>query len=445
MADVGRAATLVVVKYSVLLVTALLSSSAAVAHLGQDQFGRFPYVVDGTFAGGGTSWGVVRPDDVFGGWGRVCEESFGPAVTFSVWQPEFGRVLQGGISGVEISTDNGCSWTALDNELAGTFPNAFWQDPNDTHHWLVGTSTIGAENGLWRTQDGGDTWTEVLAPRLGNFFSVAVSDDGTRVAAAGNDGAQHVLLLWSSDGGLTFSDISGPVDARIIVSALAFRGDALVLGGLDASTQGFIDLVRVDEAGDVVVEPVGTTPRQTTHALVFNDTLYVVARNGARGELYRENDSPLGFGVVVDGPTDCLYVAAEQLWGCGKQGGASTTMFVHSADGETWTTDVAFFDVHYRQCPEGTIGATACSTFVETLCGNNTDDDLDGGLDCADDDCRFNTLCAEGEGEGEPAEGEGEGEAAEGEGEQPPGGCTCAGASPAPSLLALVLLRRRRR
>ena len=415
------------------------------AHLGQEQFGRFPYIEAGVVIGGGTSWGVVQVDEVFGGYGRVCEESFGPAVTFSLRQVARSRVMQGGIDGVEVTTDGGCTWAVLDNELAGTFPNAMWNDPADAAHLLVGTSTIGAENGLWESTDDGDTWRNILPARTGNFFNIAVNDDGIRIAATGNDGTGHVLFLMSADGGATFADVSAAVDDRVIVSALAYDGDTLLLGGLAASTQGFIDRVDFDGVA-VAIDSVGTMPRQSTHAVIFKGVLHVISRTGARGELYRQNDSALGFGAVPDGPTECLFVVDDALWGCGKQAGLNTSMFVRSDNGDDWVTDITFIEVHYRACPEGTRGAVGCGTFIETLCGNAVDDDLDGVEDCDDDDCHFNPLCVgaegEGEGEGEPV-GEGEGEGTE----SPTKLSTCnelAGSSPV-LLVLLGLLRRRRR
>ena len=425
-----------------------MSSTPAFAHLGQDQFGRFPFIEDGVVIGGGTSWGVVLPDEVFGGYGRVCEESFGPAVTFALRQVERERVLLGGINGVEVSADGGCSWTVVDNALTGTFPNAMWHDPINPRRLLVGTSTIGADNGLWESVDDGDTWRVVLPARVGNFFNIAVSDDGTRIAATGNDGAGHVLLLMSDDGGDSFVDVSAAVDDRVIVSALLFDGDTLLLGGLSPSTQGFIDRVDFDGVG-VVVDGVGEMPRQSTHAVIFDGVLHVIARTGARGELYRANDSALGFGVVAEGPSECLFVVDGTLWGCGKQAGLNQALFLRSDDGEAWTTDIGFIEVHYRACPEGTAGAVGCSSFIETFCGNGLDDDLDGVDDCDDDDCHFNPLCAgnegEGEGEGEPV-GEGEGEPiGEGEGEPPPASMCGDARGSAPLALALLAVLRRRR
>ena len=427
------------------VVVLLLTAGSARAHLGQDQFGRFPFVASGAVVGGGTSWGLVLPDEVYGGYGRVCEESFGPALTFVVEQP--GRILAGGVNGVEVTTDGGCTWNLLDNALAGRFPNALWVDPVDASHMLVGTSTIGADNGVWRSDDSGDTWTEVIAPRQGNFFSLAVNTDGTRIAVGGNDGVGGVVLLMSVDGGVAFTDVSAAVSPeaapRVIVTPLAFDGSELILGGLAPSTQGFVDRVSFDGT-TISVSPVGVTPRQTTHAVVFDGDIFVIARNGARGELLRENGSALGFGVVVDGPSECVFVNDDRLIGCGKQAGLNPALFVTSADGITWETAVAFSDVHYRACPEDTVGLVACSSFLETFCGDDNDDDFDGATDCVDDDCAFNSLCftAEGEGEGEEAgEGEGEGESGASSG-------SCCRGDPAVAsvgLLGVVLRRRRRR
>jgi hypothetical protein len=139
---------------------------------------------------------------------------------------------------------------------------------------------------------------------------------GGSVVETGEGGSlvTRVVLLISVDSGATFIDASAPVTTRVIVSPMVWDGDTLLLGGLDPSTQGFVDRVAVVD-GVATVTPVGTTPRQTTHAVVFNGDIFVIARNGARGELYRENDSALGFGAVPDGPSECLFVDGERLVG----------------------------------------------------------------------------------------------------------------------------------
>lgn len=415
------------------------------AHVGQDQFGRFPFLNDdGALSGGGTSWGVVRPDVVHGGWARVCEEAFGPVVFFALQQP--GRVVLGGIDGLSTTNDEGCSYQRIENDLAGSYVSALWVDPADDNHLLVGTSTVSADNGIWESRDGGDTFSAFLPRRPGAFFRIAVSNDGTRLAASGTDGAGRTLLLMSDDGNASFVDVSAAVADYPLVHALVFDGDDLVLGGLSASSEGIVERVAFDGVAATVTS-IGTVPRETTHAVRFAGKLFVLSRNGARGELYVENGSPLGFGLVQGGPSDCLVVRGDELFGCGKQVGLNTAMFLRSDDGLAWQEVVPFRDVHYRICPEDTPGYAECGNYLETACADDVDNDVDGYLDCDDDDCTFAPAClggeGEGEGEGEPSEGEGEGDP----GKQPDEP-SCAATAPSAALLLAplcALLRRRRR
>ena len=432
-------------------------AAAVVGHVGQDQFGKFPFVEGGAVVGGGTSWGLVRPTPGAGPdvWERVCEESFGPVVFFAVDQGVRG-VLLGGVDGMFRSVDAGCSYQLVDNDLAGEFVSASWFDPHDADHLIIGTSTTNSDNGLWESFDGGDTFVEVRAPAALSYFNIAVSDDGEFVAANGSDGGGNNVLVVSDDGGASFVDVSDVAVAYPVVHALLFDGHDLLLGGLQATTQGFVDRVVFD-GGAARSTRVGDTPREVKQAALFQGNLYVLANNGTRGELYIENDSALGFGLVDGGPTDCVFVKGDMLVGCGKQVGLNTSLFLQSNDGSIWTESVNFRDIHYQVCPEGTVGRDRCATFVELFCADDNDNDFDGLDDCADPDCDTNEVC-DGEGEGDDVgegegdsvgvgEGEGEGDGSgEGEGDVVDRGSCCAGAPSQAALAgALLLLVRRRR
>ncbi len=430
-----------------------------IGHVGQDQFGKFPFVRDGVLVGGGTSWGLVRqtpgggPDD----WQRVCEESFGPVVFFAVDQGERG-VLLGGIDGMFRSIDGGCTYVPLENELQGEFVSASWFDPADADHMMVGTSTNNSNNALWESFDGGDSFTELRAAGELSYFNVTVSEDGEFIAAnavdtsVANDG--HNLLFFSDDAGASFVAASDVVDAYPVVHALGFDGHDLLLGGLQPSTQGFVDRVVFDGVSATATR-IGETPREVRQGVVFQDALYVIANNGTRGELYKENDSDLGFGAVDGGPSDCVFVKDGVLFGCGKQAALNTSLFLRSTDGAVWTQQVNFFDIQYQLCPEGTVGRDNCASFIELFCGDGNDNDFSDGTDCEDPDCDTNPICTgvEGEGEeGEGEEGEGEGAQSEGEGEEAGegdvGGDSCCAGSPSQAVIAgaaLLVLRRRRR
>jgi hypothetical protein len=140
-------------------------------------------------------------------------------------------------------------------------------------------------------------------------------------------------------------------------------------------------------------------------------------------------------------------VRDRTLWGCGKQAGLNTSLFLRSDDGLAWQTAIAFRDVHYRICPVDTAGYAACGSFVETACTDGIDNEVDGYLDCDDDDCKVHPAClgeGEGEGEGDGGEGDGEDPASRGspDDDAPPASCAHAPAATALLLLPFVLCRR---
>ena len=286
------------------MVSSFLILAILAGHVGQDQFGKIPFVNGGELLGGATSWGLVRPDPE-GGWSRVCEEAFGPVVFFAVGQGD--RVLMGGIDGLSTTTDHGCSYQVQQNELTGEFTSAVWIDPLDASHLVVGTSTPSSTNGLWESFNGGDAWAPLLPVRAANFFNVVASDDGRLIAATGNNGSGQVLILRSEDAGATFDDLSDVATDYLVVHGLMFDQNDLLIGGFESTGQGFVDSVAFD-GSQATSTRLGSTPRETTQAVIFAGDLFVVARNSTRGELYREDDSALGFSVVASGPGECIFV-----------------------------------------------------------------------------------------------------------------------------------------
>ncbi len=362
------------------------------AHLGQEFFGRFPFVDDaGAVVGGGTSWGLVLPDAA-GRFARVCEEAAGPLVTFAHAQPHRGRVLLGTDAGLVQSIDDGCGYDVVDNDLRATLPAALVALPATPDTLHVVTATTGVENRLWRSTDGGDSFVARGPPVAGTLDVVAASDDGRRVCvagrtAAGPAAAARPLLRCLDDDADAFVDLDAAVAGRVRVSAVVVvPGGDLVVAGLDATAAGFVD--RVDPALAVVVDARGPLPRHATHAALVGDTLAVLARNGPRAQLFvTALSSSTPFVPVDGGPTDCLFAAGGRFVGCGKDRGADAPLFLRSDDAVTWAPAVAFAAVRPRPCPTDTPGALRCPPPDERACGDRFDDDYDGAVDCADDDC----------------------------------------------------------
>ena len=116
-------------------------------------------------------------------------------------------VIAGSCDGqVYVSHDSGATWTA------GNSPNAVcWISSALT---ATGDTIYAAQysGGLYRSRDFGTTWSQVTtSPLISsgsgiNFESVAVSQDGTRIAVA----IQNSSLVQSSDSGATWHIASFP-------------------------------------------------------------------------------------------------------------------------------------------------------------------------------------------------------------------------------------------
>jgi hypothetical protein len=415
--------------------TAALASTAARAHFGQEFFGRSPFVNDAdevTAVGGLTTWGLVLPDDD-GGYARVCEEAIGPQVGFAVLQRARGRVLLGTALGLEATSDDGCSYALLDNPLRGLVPAAVAAADRPGEQLYVVTATPDVDNGLYVSADGGDTF-HARGPLLpGSLTAIAIDAADEHGVAGGPHGSVVVagarhdgrpLLARSTDGGSSFTALDALVAARSQVDAVLVLADGTtVVGGLDTTATGFVDLV--DATGAVRSLP--PLPRRVTHVVATSTHLFALARNGATGTLLSMSLDATDAGwqaTAAGGPTECVFVVDDVLVGCGKRRASGMPLFVRSSDeGTTWETLVGFDDVAPRRCPADTAGTLLCPPTLERSCANGADDDLDGRADCEDDDCA--QACAR---------------KADDDGSSPPGGSSgCALAPPALVGLAAFL------
>lgn len=367
-----------------------VTSAAPVLAHGELQSGELPFIVGGEIVGGQTTWGVITA----GGDGlrRVCDESF-PLVRFVHRRPN-GTFLVGADDGLHETTD-ACSYTKLATAVAERSASAV--AVHATGAMLVTTSALDSSNSIYRSEDGGATFVEVLTPRDDLLlFDVSFNAAGDRAIASGTDldtttetGVGVPVVLRSDDGGVTFQDVSADLQTFSFVRALGFDVDdqAALLGGVDEIGEGA--LLRLD-AETSTPELLSTFPSEITHAVTFEGSRFVLARGGAA---FFKQDAGVGPFVAIGdnftAPTDCLFAADDgaSLIGCGRGGFLSIGLFAQSFDGGlTWETAIDF-DVPYRVCPDDSPGFTSCLTFIETRCQDGEDDDFDGMTDCQDPEC----------------------------------------------------------
>ena len=136
------------------------------------------------------------------------DEIFLATGTWYITPPE--EQIQGTYDGVVISQDGGGTWKRLDNELVGQAINGLTIAPTDpktlyatTTHWF---SNGVAENGVYKSVDGGTSWLLIL--KLEGEMSAPIAVDPT------NENTAYTILtgdVWkTTDGGDTWRQITWP-------------------------------------------------------------------------------------------------------------------------------------------------------------------------------------------------------------------------------------------
>ena len=116
--------------------------------------------------------------------------------------------------GVWKTTDGGATWTAVNNGITDPMVDALWVDANNPNLALAGTEN----DGIFRTTDGGATWS-----RIGNYGPASdfLPLNGTLLAAVSTG------IVQSPDGGATWTPLlAGGAPVR----TLAAGGGALIAG-----------------------------------------------------------------------------------------------------------------------------------------------------------------------------------------------------------------------
>jgi len=154
-----------------------------------------------------TAGGVWRSDDAGESW-REASAGLGSrfAPTLATDRTRAGRAIVGTEDGLFLTGDGAASWTRLRGPAAPVW--RVRQSAADPALWLAATQGAG----VWRSRDGGTSWTACAdLPAGGHFYDVALDPrDPTRMAAGGWETGAWL----SSDGGASWRDVSGGLPAR---------------------------------------------------------------------------------------------------------------------------------------------------------------------------------------------------------------------------------------
>ncbi len=120
---------------------------------------------------------------------------------------------------IYLTTNGGDTWTPATDVLdAGGF-NIAYADQNTVF-------SVGADERIAKSTDGGDTWNQIYSGIIQNYFLSVYFKDENNGVIAGEDG----LLKTTHDGGATWSDFSTGYHHFY---ALTYKGDQLLAGGTD--------------------------------------------------------------------------------------------------------------------------------------------------------------------------------------------------------------------
>lgn len=226
-----------------------------------------------------------------------------------------------------------------------------------------GMAVVATDGIILETRDGGATWRRPWIPTIsGNLYDIEFVTEDTLFTCGSNGG------LWRSiDGGNSWSDQNPPTTEWLY--QLHFINDQV---GFATGFNGTI--LRTANGGNTWTSvPSGTTNR--LYGIEFvNDTLgYVVGWNNT---ILKTTDAGLTWATLTQSSTfsfQCTSFISDQTgWVCGSNGAIMKT----SNGGSSWTTQVSggsntLYYIHFTNAQNG-FAVGALGTYYETTNGGSS-------------------------------------------------------------------------
>ncbi|RKG69245.1 hypothetical protein D7W79_33205 [Corallococcus exercitus] len=342
-------------------VAGLLGSGAAWAHAGLPETSNVTlrkghpedYFVGATFGAvisrdSGRTWRWVCPDAMgYGGW---RPESF-------VWR-ESGTLLAATGNALLSSKDGACSWSSHP-AFKDTWVTGLAVHPTDDAVLYVATGrSTSATNGVFRSEDGGETWRPLPLQRAGVLFSsVRVSTADPRTLYVSASDTAHMYLFRSDDAGETWEELpqtfpdlvrpfdfvvtaTDPTEAHGVWARVSAQGSTHILH----STDGGRTFIARSGAGidDVFVNMDLSADGGTAWVSTYNSFF-----RSQQGGAFSKLELPTG--------NACVTRVGDVLYGCGSPWLHDWSLARSSDEGTTWEPLFSLEQIQgSHQCPAGT-------------------------------------------------------------------------------------------
>ena len=202
--------------------------------------------------------------------------------------------------GVLVSTNGGSSWTL--RNAGGAFDrkaiSEIAVDPSDANTVYIaisggGVNGVGGNNGVWKSTNGGATWTNTTVGVSGNPWSsvrIDLNTSGTTAtlyAAVGNIfGSGDNGVYKTTNGGATWSKLTaapgGSASGRIVVAVSKSNSQVLYVSAQGVSPFGALyKIERSDNGGTTFTDLTAGTPNYMGGQGWYDTTLIVDPTNSA--------------------------------------------------------------------------------------------------------------------------------------------------------------------
>ncbi|HYO55950.1 hypothetical protein [Archangium sp.] len=369
-----------------LLVPLALHAPPALAHLG------YPDTTSVTLRRGhpedlfvGATFGAAVSRDSGKTWSWVCPE----AMAYGGWRPETfiwqpnGDLLAATGATLIRSRDGGCSWTVHDYfKSRNLWPMSLAAPASTPSRLWVSTGRAAAPNGVYRSDDGGETFTPTsLQSNTPNAFDnavytavkVAPSDTRRIYVSGGTPGGQR--LYRSDDEGATWEEIHQPFPEYADEYSRAY--DLFVLRVSDndpdrlwarVSWKGWTYVLESRDGGRTfqsILHPESQTHDGIDEYLIGmevsadGNTLW--AATPTRLFRVRAGESAATLLPLPDGNA-CAQREGDVLFVCGATRVHDWALATTTTEGQTYTPLFNLPDLQAPSCPAGTPVHRICRT-----------------------------------------------------------------------------------